>query len=172
MSMKLMPGTAAPAFSLPLAGGGTYDLSAQTPGAATMVIFYRGLHCPVCQGYMAKVVEKAQAFADAGMPIVLASMDGEDRATKAKTDWGLGDLPVAYGLTEDQARDWGLYITTSIKDTETPVFSEPGTFWVLPDGNLYLIDIASMPFARPDLDILLSKVVAIGNGYPARGTRA
>ncbi len=39
-------------------------------------------------------------------------------------------------------------------------------------GNLYLIDIASMPFARPDLDILLSKVVAIGNGYPARGTRA
>ena len=35
-----------------------------------------------------------------------------------------------------------------------------------------LIDIASMPFARPDLDILLSRVVAIGNGYPARGTRA
>ena len=108
---------------------------------------------------------------DAGMPIVLASMDGEERAAKAKNEWGLGDVPIAYGLSEDQARSWGLYITNSIKEAEIPVFCEPGTFWVLPDGSLYLIDIASMPFARPDLDILLSKVVAIGNGYPARGTR-
>lgn len=172
MSMKPVPGTAAPALSLPLAGGGTYDLSAQSPSAATMVIFYRGLHCPVCEGYLGKVAAQAQAFADAGMPIVLVSMDGEDRATKAKADWGLGDLPVCYGLTEAQARSWGLYISTSIKEAETSVFCEPGTFWVLPDGTLYLIDIASMPFARPDLDILLAKVVAIGNGYPARGTSA
>lgn len=172
MSSKPLPGTAAPALSLPLAGGGTYTLADQTPGSATMVIFYRGYHCPVCQGYLAKVVEHAPAFADAGMPIVLVSMDGQERAEKAKEEWGLGDLPVAYGLTEDQAREWGLYITTSIKEVETPVFCEPGTFWVTGDGNLYLIDIASMPFARPDLEILLSRVIAIGNGYPARGTKA
>lgn len=172
MSTKLLPGTAAPALSLPLASGGTYDLASQSPGAATMVIFYRGLHCPVCETYLTKVKAHAAAFAEAGMPIVLASMDGEDRAVKAKADWGLDDLPVAYGLTEAQARSWGLYISTSIKESETPVFCEPGTFWVLPDGTLYLIDIASMPFARPDLEILLSKVVAIGNGYPPRGTSA
>ncbi len=172
MSEKLMPGTAAPALVLPLAGGGTYDLSNQSADAATMVIFYRGLHCPVCEGYLAKVVDKAAAFAEAGMPIVLASMDGQERAERAKIDWGLTDLPVAYGLTEERARSWGLYISTSIKEAETPVFCEPGTFWVKPDGSLYLIDIASMPFARPDVDILLSKVVAIGNGYPARGTTA
>ena len=170
MSPKPQPGTQAPALSLPLAGGGTYDLAAQNPDAATMVIFYRGLHCPVCETYLGKVVAQADAFADAGMPIVLVSMDGEDRAVKAKAEWGLADLPVAYGLTEDQARAWGLYISTSIKEAETPVFCEPGTFWVKPDGTLYLIDIASMPFARPDVDILLSRVVAIGNGYPPRGT--
>lgn len=172
MNSKPLPGTPAPALSLPLVGGGTFDLAAQSPDAATMVIFYRGLHCPVCEGYLGKLANMASAFAEAGMPIVLASMDGPDRAEKAKADWGLADLPVAYGLTEDQAREWGLYISTSIKEAETPVFSEPGTFWVKPDGTLYLIDIASMPFARPDLDILLSKVVAIGNGYPARGTSA
>ena len=170
MSQKPLPGTQAPALSLPLAGGGTYDLASESPAAATMVIFYRGLHCPVCETYLGKVVDKAAAFAEAGMPIVLVSMDGEDRAVKAKADWGLADLPVAYGLTEDQARAWGLYISTSIKEAETPVFCEPGTFWVKPDGTLYLIDIASMPFARPDVDILLSRVVAIGNGYPPRGT--
>ncbi|MEM6634588.1 MAG: redoxin domain-containing protein [Pseudomonadota bacterium] len=172
MTTKPMPGSAAPALSLPLAGGGTFDLSAQTPDAATMVIFYRGYHCPVCQTYLAKVVEKTAAFAEVGMPIVLVSMDGQERAEKAKAEWGLGDLDVAYGLTEAQARAWGLYVSTSIKEVEIPVFCEPGTFWVLPDGSLYLIDIASMPFARPDLDILLSRVMAIGNGYPARGTRA
>ena len=172
MSQKPLPGTQAPALSLPLAGGGTYDLASESPAAATMVIFYRGLHCPVCETYLGKVVAKAAAFAEAGMPIVLVSMDGEDRAVKAKADWGLGDLPVAYGLSEEQARAWGLYISASIKEAETPVFCEPGTFWVKPDGTLYLIDIASMPFARPDVDILLSRVVAIGNGYPARGTSA
>lgn len=172
MTTKPMPGSAAPALSLPLVGGGTYDLQAQSPDAATMVIFYRGYHCPVCQGYLGKVAEKASAFADQGMPIVLVSMDGEERAEKAKTEWGLNDVPVAYGLTEVQARSWGLYITNSIKEVEIPVFCEPGTFWVLPDGSLYLIEISSMPFARPDLDILLGRVVAVGNGYPARGTRA
>ena len=172
MTNKLMPGTIAPALTLPLAGGGSIDVAAQSPGAATMLIFYRGYHCPVCKGYLGKVASMAQAFAEAGMPIVLASMDPQDRAEKAKAEWGLGDLPVAYGLTEAQAREWGLYVTASIKDTETDVFCEPGTFWLLPDGTIYLIDIGSMPFCRPDLDILLAKVVAIGNGYPPRGTKA
>ena len=172
MTHKPMPGDKAPALSLPLAGGGTLDLSTLSPGAATMVVFYRGYHCPVCKDYLGRLAAMAPDFAEAGMPVVLVSMDGEARAAKAKDEWGLGDLPVAYGLTEAQAREWGLYITNSIKEAEIPVFNEPGTFWVLPDGTLYLIDIASMPFARPDLDILLGRVPAIGNGYPARGTRA
>jgi hypothetical protein len=44
-------------------------------------------------------------------------------------------------------------------------------FWVLPDGTLYLIDIANMPFARPDLDLLLSITGAVKAGYPPRGTK-
>ena len=171
MAPRPTPGNQAPALSLPLVGGGTFELAQQSPDAATMLIFYRGYHCPVCKTYLGKVAEKATAFADAGMPVVFVSMDGEERATKARDEWGLDGLPVAYGLTEDQAREWGLYISSSIKEAESPVFNEPATFWVLPDGSLYLIDIASMPFARPDLDILLGRVAAIGNGYPARGTR-
>lgn len=172
MSIKPTPGAQAPALNLPLVGGGRFDLSAQAPGAATMVIFYRGYHCPICKSYLEKAASMASAFAERGMPIVLASMDSEERAEKAGAEWSLGDLPLAYGLTEEDARAWGLYLTNSIKDTEMPVFCEPGVFWVKPDGSLYLIEITSMPFARPDLDILLSRVTAIGNGYPARGDRA
>jgi len=137
-----------------------------------MIVVYRGLHCPVCETYLGKLQTMASDFVAKGVDLVAISMDPVDRAEKAKADWGLSDVPVAYGLTEDVARSWGLWISSTIKEAETDVFAEPGTFWVRPDGRLYLIDIATMPFARPDLEILLSKVGAMGNGYPARGTRA
>lgn len=172
MSMKLTPGTPAPALSLPLVGGGTWTLADQTPDALTMVIVYRGYHCPVCNDFLTNMLEpKMDAFTQAGVSVVAVSMDGEDRAVKAKADWGLDKTPIAYGMTEQMARDWGLYITTSIKEAETEVFAEPGTFWITKDGTLYLIDIANMPFARPNLDILLAKVPAVANGYPPRGTK-
>lgn len=173
MSMKLMPGTKAPALSLPLVGDGTWTLADQTPDALTMVIVYRGYHCPVCKDFLAGLLEpKMDAFTAAGVSVVAISMDGEDRATKAQAEWGLEKTPIAYGLTEATAREWGLYITTSIKETETDVFAEPGTFWITKEGTLYLVDIANMPFARPNLDILLAKVPAVANGYPPRGTKA
>lgn len=170
--MKLMPDTQAPALSLPLVGGGAWTLADRTPEAFSMIVVYRGLHCPVCATYLGKLQAVAKDFAAKGVDLVAISMDPADRAEKAKADWGLSDVPVAYGLTEAEARAWGLWITSSIKESETDVFAEPGTFWVRPDGRLYLIDIATMPFARPDLEILLSKVGAMGNGYPARGTKA
>ena len=47
MTQKLMPDSQAPVLSLPLVGGGTWSLADQNPKNFTMVIFYRGLHCPV-----------------------------------------------------------------------------------------------------------------------------
>ncbi|NKB27773.1 MAG: redoxin domain-containing protein [Rhodobacteraceae bacterium] len=170
--MKLTPDKQAPALSLPLVGGGTWTLSERMPKAFSMIVVYRGLHCPICEGYLGKLQTVAKEFAAKGVDLVAISMDPQDRAEKAKTDWGLTDVPVAYGMTEEVARSWGLWISKSIKEAEIDVFPEPGTFWVRPDGRLYLIDIASMPFARPDLDLLLSRVGAMENGYPARGTNA
>ena len=60
MSQKLMPDSQAPALSLPLVGGGTWTLANQSPKNFTMVIFYRGLHCPVCKMYLEKL--KAALF--------------------------------------------------------------------------------------------------------------
>ncbi len=41
------PGEHAP--ELALASGGTFSLAERRPDRFTMVVFNRGLHCPVCQ---------------------------------------------------------------------------------------------------------------------------
>ena len=173
MSHKLMPDTQAPALSVPLVGGGTWTLAEQSPKNFTMVVVYRGLHCPVCKSYIGKLNELVGTAAEAGVKVVAVSMDTEARAKQAKEEWGLDNLDVGYGLTTEDVANWGLYLSTAIKDAENSQFAEPGLFWVRPDGRLYLIDISNMPWSRPDVAFLLSKVqFAMDNNYPARGGTA
>ena len=123
--------------------------------------------------YLSKLNELTDMAEDAGVNVVAVSMDPENRATQTKSEWELANLDIAYGATADDVRNWGLYLSTAIKDTEISQFAEPGLFWVRPDGRLYLIDISNMPWSRPDVEFLLSKVqFAMDNGYPARGTTA
>jgi len=172
MSNKLTPEAQAPALSLPMVGGGTFTLNADAPENFTMVVFYRGLHCPVCKAYLQKLDGLIAGYRDAGFDVVAASMNTAELAAQSVSEWELKNVPVAYGLTEEQARDWGLWVSTAFKEGEADVFVEPGLYWIRPDGRIYLIDISNMPWARPDLEFLLSKVpFAVEKGYPARGTR-
>jgi len=173
MSQKPMPDTQAPALSLPLVGGGTWTLADQSPKNFSMVIFYRGLHCPVCKMYLEKLNGLIDMATEAGVGVVAASMDPEERAAQTKADWDLDNIDLAYGVTVEDAKNWGLYLSTAFKEVENDQFVEPGLFWVRPDGRLYLIDIANMPWSRPDVEFLLSKVqFAMDNNYPARGGTA
>ena len=89
MSQKLMPAEQAPALKLPLVGGGTFDLAAEKPENFTMVLFYRGYHCPVCKGYLGGLTSLLADFESAGFNVVIASMNDEDLAAKAVEEWGL-----------------------------------------------------------------------------------
>lgn len=171
MSEKLMPDTAAPDLKLPLVGGGTFDLAAETPENFTMICFYRGYHCPVCKGYLGNLVSLLGDFEKTGFSVVAVSMNDEALAQKSVIEWELGNLRVAYGMTMEDAKSWGLWVSKAFKDVEADFFVEPGLFWIKPDGSLYLVDISNMPWARPDLGNLLSKVpYALEHNYPARGT--
>ena len=173
MTHMLIPDTQAPELSLALTGGGTWFLSDQTPQHFTMVIFYRGLHCPVCKNYLGILNSMMDHISELGFSVVVASMDTQERAEQAKADWGLDKVDVAYGLDLETAKKWGLYISTSIKEAENDIFSEPGLVWIRADGRLYLIDITNMPWARPDLETLMPKAkFAVENNYPARGINA
>ncbi|MHA1554136.1 MAG: redoxin domain-containing protein [Alphaproteobacteria bacterium] len=169
--MKLQPDAQVPALELDTVGGGRWALSTDPSGRFTMIVFYRGFHCPLCKTYLQGLEVLVDQYRHAGLEVVAVSMDDAERARKAVIEWGLARTPVAYGLGEDAARRWGLYLSQAIKSTEIATFCEPGLFWVRPDGRLYLADVSNMPWARPDLEFLLSRVPrAISDGYPARGT--
>ena len=171
MSQKLMPASPAPALKLPLVGGGTFDLAEEKPENFTMVLFYRGHHCPVCKGYLGSLISLLADFENAGFNIVAISMNDEELAKKSVAEWGLENLRVAYGLTLESAKDWGLWVSKAFKDVEADFFTEPGLFWIKPDGTIYMVDISNMPWARPDLGNLLGKVpYALEHNYPPRGT--
>ncbi len=170
MSSKITAGAPLPELDLPLAGGGEVHLGGQRDGWQ-MIVVYRGRHCPICKKYLGALQEMAGDFADAGVDVVTVSGDPEEKAEDAKSEWGL-DLPVAYGLTTDQMRTLGLYISNprSPEETDRP-FPEPGLFVVRPDGNVQIAEIANAPFVRPNLDYLLGGLKFImEKDYPVRGT--
>ena len=165
-----VPETPSPELTFQLTNGEEWSLADKNPEAFTMIVFYRGLHCPVCKSYTNTLNSLVDDYAERGIKIVTVSMDTEERARTSVQDWGLPDLAVGYGLTEEQARNWGLYLSNSIKDEEPELFSEPGLFLVRPGGELYYAAVNSMPFGRPDLEDFLQKIDFIQEkDYPARG---
>jgi peroxiredoxin len=171
----LLPRHPVPALNVPLTTGGRFVLGA-TPGERfDLVVFYRGLHCPICAKYLLELERLAPEFAARGVQVVAVSSDGEERGKQMAEKVKASVVRFAYGLSLKSARQWGLYISTSRGKTsigieEPPLFSEPGVFIVRPDGTLYYGAVQTMPFARPQFHDLLAAIdVAIAKDYPARG---
>lgn len=171
----LMPRQPVPDLDVPVLSGGRFVLADQRPDAFTLVVFYRGYHCPVCAKYMRELDRLHGEYTSRGVGVVAVSSDTRERAQLAHDAWHLENLDLAYGLDLDAARRWGLYISsskgkTSIGVEEPALFSEPGVFLVRPDGRLYYGAVQTMPFARPHFDDLLQAVdFALTKDYPARG---
>ncbi|MEC9367838.1 MAG: peroxiredoxin-like family protein [Pseudomonadota bacterium] len=171
----LIPRQPVPALSLPTVGGGTWTLAEQKPRHFTMIVFYRGLHCPICSKYLGDLNAKAGQFAEKGVNVFVASGDTKERAAEAAQKWGLDKLTVGYGLSLDKAREWGLFISagrgkTSIGVEEPALFPEPGLFVITPDRKLYWSSVQTMPFARPSFaEILGAFDFVIAKNYPGRG---
>ena len=150
--------------------GRRFVLAEQHPRQFTMLLFYRGLHCPVCKTYVRDLDRKLNEFEKRGAAVVAISTNTRERAEQSKQEWGMESLAVAYGLSIDQARQWGLYISSSIREGEPALFSEPGLFLVRPDGLLYSASIQTMPFARPHFaDVLAAIDFVVERNYPAHG---
>jgi len=154
---------------------GPWSLSEQAPENFTMVVFYRGLHCPICSKYLAELNKLVDDFSEAGVSTLAVSSDGEERAQQAREDWGLDKVNLGYNLSVEQSRDWGLHRSagrgkTSVGIEEPAEFAEPGLYLVRPDNSLYWGQVSTMPFARPHFrEILGALSFVLANDYPARG---
>ncbi len=171
----LIPRQPVPRLALALAGGGKFDLNTETPKTFTLVVFYRGLHCPQCRRQLTELEAKLPEFDKRGVSVVAISVDGEERANRTKSEWSLPNLRIGYGLDLATARAFGLWISTGRGKTsagleEPALFNEPGLFLIKPDRTLYCASVQTMPFARPHLADLLAALDFIAErNYPARG---
>ncbi len=162
----VLPRTAAPELAVPLPGGGTFRLADQKPERFTMVVFFRGLHCPVCKPQLRELDRRLDELTERGIEVVAVSAETEARTQRLHDEWGLQRLTIAYGLAEEQMREWGLFVSCGVKEGEPGLFNEPGLFLVRSDGSVYYESILSMPVGRPRLDDLLG---GVAEDYPARG---
>ena len=72
---------------------------------------------------------------------------------------------VAYGLSEEQMRRWGLYVSKPLGPEESiGLFSEPALFLINPAGLVHVMVYSNASFARPDL-----KQIVQGAGGRAGG---
>ncbi len=171
----LLPRHPVPALRVTLTNGERFVLGAKPGEKFDLIVFYRGLHCPLCAKYLLELERLAPEFTARGVQLLAVSSDDEDRARQMATKVNASALQFGYGLSLKSARQWGLYISTSRGQTsigieEPALFSEPGVFIVSPDGTLYYGAVQTMPFARPAFQDLLGAIdFAISKDYPARG---
>ena len=169
---RILPGTQAPELDVPLVGGGRWRLSEQKPEKFILIQVFRGVHCSFCKPEVEKLQAMMADFASIGISILSVSMDSKERGLQALAEWQIDDLEFAYGMTEEQARSWGLYISSRVKSKEPEYFSEPGAFLVTPDGQLYAEFQSSGPWLRLDIDILYRGIqLAMERGTPPRGIK-
>lgn len=154
-SMKLDVGQVLPEMILPELGGGEVNLSTPSdPYKWRMIVVYRGKHCPMCSSYLTKLKELLPDFGAIGVEVVVASADPKHYA-QAQIGGSLPGLKVCFGMTPEQMRQWGLYISDPRFGSDGRPFSEPALFVVTGNGDLRVVNIGNAPFCRPDLSMVL-----------------
>ncbi|MDJ0637667.1 MAG: redoxin domain-containing protein [Paracoccaceae bacterium] len=167
---KPIPGATLAPMRIPRLGGGTLEVGGERENW-TLLVVYRGKHCPRCKAYLNILEGKSPDWIDAGFDIAVVSADPEEKTAADVAEFGW-TFPLGYGLTEDQMHTLGLYVTEPLSPDETDRrFAEPGVFVLRPDGSLVLVAISNGPSARPDLAALLDGMIFTKvNDRPPRGT--
>jgi peroxiredoxin len=170
MHLTLTPGDIAPALSFPRISGKKFVLSEQKPEHFTLIMVYRGLHCPVCRKHLGQLDEILDDFSEAGINVVAVSMDDKQRADEQHLEWPIENLDVGYDLSRDMAKAWGLYLSGGERDGEPEVFAEPAHFAIRPDGVIQAVWYQNVSFGRPPFEYLLSGLKTIvERDMPIRG---
>ena len=169
MENKLSAGSQIPDIDISLINGDSARLSKETSNW-TLLIVYRGLHCIICKDYATKVENKLSKLQDINTQLILISADPKEKAKIFAEELNLKSK-IGYGLTIDQMRKLGLYLSEPRPNEGDYIFPEPGLFFINPKGKIHIIEISNAPFVRPDIDLIIQGINHIQkNNYPIRGT--
>jgi peroxiredoxin len=171
--MRVIPGDTMPAIDGRLVGGGRWALAREKADKLALLVFYRGVFCPVCRTWLADLDRLVPEFEKRGVSVIALSCDKKDAAEKSVKEWGLKTLRVGYNVGVSEARKAGLFISEgrginpATNQKEPMLFTEPALLAVLPDGILYAAWIQSVPYGRPHLaEILTALDNFIARGLP------
>lgn len=162
--MRVIPGDTMPALDARLVGGGRWALAREKADKLALLVFYRGVFCPVCRAWLAELERLLPEFEKRGVSVIALSCDKKDAAERAVKEWGLQKLRVGYNLAPDDARQAGLYISEgrginpATNQKEPMLFAEPALLLVRPEGELYAAWIQSTPYARVHIAEVLTAV--------------
>ncbi|XQW86310.1 redoxin domain-containing protein [Thalassotalea piscium] len=174
-SLKLTMGSIFPLIEATLLDGTTVNLGKAHNGADwQMLVVYRGKHCPLCVRYLNLLEEHQDALKAIGVSVSAVSADTKEQLIENMDKLTI-TFPIAYGLTESQMKQLGLYISAPRSEQETDHnFAEPALFVINDEGILQAINIANTPFLRPELDVVVRGLTFVRsqNDYPIRGTVA
>lgn len=166
---KMKAGAPFPSLPVAMVAGGETDIAGMT--GWRMLVVYRGKHCPLCKRYFKNLDGMLAEFDAAGVTVLAVSADPKEKAEVDVAEQGWR-FKVGYGLTIEQMRTLGLYVSEprSAQETDRP-FAEPGLFVINPAGEAHIIEISNAPFARADLAGILGGIKIIQErSYPVRGT--
>lgn len=171
---KLQPGQAFPPLSFSTLGGDELTVGAPSNNSNwTLMVVYRGLHCPLCTRYLDELNAVNADLQALNIDLVAASADTQEKAAQQLN--GINPtFTVGYDLSIAQMQTLGLYISEprSAAETDRP-FAEPGVFLIDEHGRLQVIGISNGPFVRPEIKTLIAGLQFIrnpDNNYPTRGT--
>ncbi|SHI52785.1 Peroxiredoxin [Mesonia phycicola] len=159
-----------PALNIKTVNGTNWNIEESNPENFNLIIFYRGLHCPVCKTYLQELNTLIKDYEERGVNVIAISSNTKELAEKTVESWDVDNVTIGYDFPIEEARKWDLYVSEGINDKEPAEFVEPAIFLVRPDQTLYASSVQTMPFARPKLKELLKSIdFVLDKDYPARG---
>lgn len=165
------PGAPMPPLVVPLVTGGTRKFGPDETGWSMLVV-YRGRHCPRCKTYLGRLNGLLDSFEGRGVSVTVTSADPEEKAREDRFEFGWR-FALGHSLSLEDMAALGLYVSDPRSDTETDrPFAEPGVFVVNGEGLLHVVCVSNAASARPDLETLLDGIGGIQDrALPIRGLR-
>lgn len=131
--MSLEIGQPAPDFTLPVAGGGSFSLSAHL-GRPVVVYFYPKADTSGCTKQACGFTEALPAFAGLNAAIVGISKDPVSKLEKFRDKYDLG-FPLASAAEDDTVERYGSWVEKSMYGRKY-MGIDRATFLVGPDGTI------------------------------------